>query len=128
MRHYMSKFKGYKFIIRPRRRKVVDGNLEFIDGLHAKFVEGRFSTDNPEIIKALDQYSKSHPEEITMVGEPKNMEEVVKNALNKMDEKTKKGIIEAIKKQASEDTVVAENEVKKQKARQRRTKVQTEGQ
>jgi len=131
MRHYRSSFSGYKYVIRPRKKRIINGEVIFEDGLHAKFEDGRFSTDIPEIIRALDAYSKTHPEEITMVAEPKNMEDVVKTALDKMDGDTKQRVIDAIKKQAKkeddEKNAIAENEKKKYNSRRSRTKVQTEG-
>ena len=92
MATYMSRYKGYTFVVRPK--KFVgrsDTNVEDF-GKEAKFVDGKFSTEDEEIIKKLDNFAKKHPDEVKRVdGAIKEMDRI-KKAIKDSEENVKKEI------------------------------------
>lgn len=62
-RHYSltNGKRGLLILIKKPRLIQIDGEVQEIDGKQARFVDGRFQTEDTEIIAFLDSYMKRNP-------------------------------------------------------------------
>lgn len=98
MHYFCENYKGLRIVVKPMQAEKDEfGRKKKIPGVYVKFDNGRFQTQDPELIKFMDEYIKENPgDRITKVDEKQIAKEneirkkVDKKVREEMEKETKK--------------------------------------